>query len=75
MFKTFCRFSPDNRFLAVGAHEGTVDFYDLSKGHTLQRAGFCKGIQGFVAMMDFSVDSKHIKVCVNLPVLMLTMVS
>ena len=56
------RFSPDNKFLAVGSHEGCLDFYNLSKGPSLQRAGFCKGINGFVAMVDFATNSSYVRV-------------
>ena len=56
------RFSPDSRYLAVGSQDGCVDFYDLGKGPSLQRVGFCKGIPSFVAQMDFSADSKYIRV-------------
>ena len=48
--------------LAVGSEDGCVDFYDLTKGASLQRAGFAKGIAGFVAQMDFSEDSQYIRV-------------
>lgn len=56
------RFSPDNRFLAVGSVESAVDFYDLSLGPSLNRIGYCKDIPGFVIQLDFSADSKHIQV-------------
>lgn len=56
------RFSPDNRFLAVGSVEGAVDFYDLSLGPSLNRIGYCKDICGTVIQIDFSADSKHIQV-------------
>ncbi|KAI0227896.1 Echinoderm microtubule-associated protein-like 6 [Lamellibrachia satsuma] len=56
------RFSPDGRYLAVGSAEGCVDFYDLSKGSSLQRANYCKGIAGFVTAIDFSLDGKYIRV-------------
>lgn len=56
------RFSPDNRFLAVGSVESAVDFYDLSLGPSLNRIGYCKDILGFVIQIDFSADSKHIQV-------------
>ena len=56
------RFSPDNRFLAVGSVESAVDFYDLSLGPSLNRIGYCKDIPGFVIQIDFSADSKHIQV-------------
>lgn len=56
------RFSPDNRFLAVGSVEHAVDFYDLSLGPSLNRIGYCKDIPGFVIQLDFSADSKHIQV-------------
>ena len=56
------RFSPSGQYLAVGSEDGYVDFYDVSKGPQLQREGYCKGIKGFVAQIDFSADSKYIKV-------------
>lgn len=58
----FFRFSPDNRFLAVGSVESAVDFYDLSLGPSLNRIGYCKDIPGFVIQIDFSADSKYIQV-------------
>ncbi|KAM9313939.1 echinoderm microtubule-associated protein-like 6 [Pholidichthys leucotaenia] len=56
------RFSPDNRFLAVGSLDGAVDFYDLSLGPSLNRIGYCKDVPGFVIQIDFSANSKHIQV-------------
>lgn len=56
------RFSPDNRFLAVGSVDSAVDFYDLSLGPSLNRIGYCKDIPGYVIQIDFSADSKHIQV-------------
>ncbi|XP_069464337.1 echinoderm microtubule-associated protein-like 6 isoform X1 [Ambystoma mexicanum] len=56
------RISPDNKFLAVGSAENTVDFYDLTLGPTLNRIGYCKDIPSFVIQMDFSADSKYIQV-------------
>nr|XP_034966373.1 echinoderm microtubule-associated protein-like 6 [Zootoca vivipara] len=56
------RISPDNRFLAVGSQEHTVDFYDLTQGTTLNRIGYCKDIPSFVIQMDFSADSRYIQV-------------
>ncbi|XP_069350552.1 echinoderm microtubule-associated protein-like 6 isoform X1 [Eulemur rufifrons] len=56
------RISPDNRFLAVGSSEHTVDFYDLTQGTNLNRIGYCKDIPSFVIQMDFSADSKYIQV-------------
>ncbi|XP_077993248.1 echinoderm microtubule-associated protein-like 6 [Glandiceps talaboti] len=56
------RFSPDGKILAVGSAEGTVDFYDLTQGQSLQRAGYCKGIPSYVFQLDFSADSKYIEV-------------
>lgn len=57
-----CRFSPDNRLLAVGSVESAVDFYDLTLGPALNRIGYCKDIPGFVIQLDFSADSKFIAV-------------
>merc|ERR550539_1287173 len=34
----------------------------MSKGPSLKRASFCKGIAGFVAMIDYSSDGKYIRV-------------
>lgn len=59
------RISPDNRFLAVGSQEHTVDFYDLTQGTTLNRIGYCKDIASFVIQMDFSADSRYIQVCLG----------
>ncbi|MBZ3880418.1 Echinoderm microtubule-associated protein-like 6, partial [Sciurus carolinensis] len=56
------RISPDNRFLAVGSSEHTVDFYDLTQGTSLNRTGYCRDIPSFVLQMDFSADSKYIQV-------------
>uniref|UniRef100_A0A3P8UFH2 EMAP like 6 n=1 Tax=Cynoglossus semilaevis TaxID=244447 RepID=A0A3P8UFH2_CYNSE len=56
------RFSPDNRFLAVGSMDCAVDFYDLSLGPSLNRVGYCKDIPGFVLQVDFSADSRHVQV-------------
>ncbi|MEQ2182164.1 Echinoderm microtubule-associated protein-like 6, partial [Goodea atripinnis] len=56
------RFSPDNRYLAVGSVESAIDFYDLTLGPSLNRIGYCKDIPGFVIHIDFSADSKHIQV-------------
>ena len=56
------RFSPDSKYLAVASDDGSVDFYDISAGSALSRAGFCKGIKSFVVQLDFSADSKHIQV-------------
>ena len=60
------RFSPDNRLLAVGSMESSVDFYDLTLGPSLNRIGYCKDIPGFILQMDFSADSKHIQVAPRL---------
>lgn len=62
IFFSCIRFSPDNRFLAVGSVESAVDFYDLSLGPSLNRIGYCKDIPGFVIQLDFSADSKHVQV-------------
>jgi len=56
------RFSPDNRFLAVGSVESAVDFYDLSLGPSLNRIGYCKDIPGFIIQIDFSADSRYVQV-------------
>jgi len=56
------RFSPNGKFLAVGSEDCCVDFYDISKGPSLARSGYCKGIPSFVIQMDFSADSQYIRV-------------
>lgn len=72
MIVFFPRISPDNRFLAVGSSEHTVDFYDLTQGTSLNRMGYCRDIPSFVIQMDFSADSKYIQVCCWLTCLMAT---
>uniref|UniRef100_H2YU31 Uncharacterized protein n=1 Tax=Ciona savignyi TaxID=51511 RepID=H2YU31_CIOSA len=57
------RFSPDDRLLAVGSAEQTLDFYELSANCQLNRVGYCKQIPSFVFQMDFSADGKYIQVC------------
>ncbi|MEQ2215274.1 hypothetical protein XENOCAPTIV_029991, partial [Xenoophorus captivus] len=71
------RFSPDNRYLAVGSVESAIDFYDLTLGPSLNRIGYCKDIPGFVIHIDFSADSKHIQVtrCPPAPTLVRSMKS
>lgn len=59
---SLCRFSPDKKHLAVGSEENCVDFYDLTSGPALSRSGYCKGIPSFVIQMDFSADSRYIRV-------------
>uniref|UniRef100_H2YU30 Anaphase-promoting complex subunit 4 WD40 domain-containing protein n=1 Tax=Ciona savignyi TaxID=51511 RepID=H2YU30_CIOSA len=56
------RFSPDDRLLAVGSAEQTLDFYELSANCQLNRVGYCKQIPSFVFQMDFSADGKYIQV-------------
>lgn len=56
------RFSPDGKYLAVGSEDCCVDFYDISKGSSLQRSGYCKGIPSFVIQLDFSADSQYVRV-------------
>ncbi|XP_045150033.1 echinoderm microtubule-associated protein-like 6 [Echinops telfairi] len=56
------RISPDNRLVAAGSSEHTVDLYDLTQGTSLNRIGYCKDIPSFVIQMDFSADSKYIQV-------------
>ncbi|WAR18910.1 EMAL6-like protein [Mya arenaria] len=54
--------SPNGKYLAVGSEDSCVDFYDISKGPSLQRTGYCKGIPSFVIQLDFSADSQYIRV-------------
>lgn len=61
------RFSPDKKYLAVGYHESMVDIYDMnSKPSDLQRVAYYKFSSQSVAHMDFSADSKFIKVIIVL---------
>ncbi|XP_075452066.1 echinoderm microtubule-associated protein-like 6 isoform X3 [Ascaphus truei] len=56
------RICPDNKYLAVGSAENTVDFYDITQGPSLNRIGYCTDIPSFVIQLDFSADSKYIQV-------------
>jgi len=62
------RFSPNGKILAVGCAESCVDLYDTSL-NTLMKIAFCKGIPSFVIQMDFSADSKYLRVSVTTAVL------
>lgn len=55
-------FSPDGQLLAVGNDNCTVDFYNIHPGARLARAGYCKNIPSSVLQLDWSQDSKLIKV-------------
>ena len=55
-------FSPDGQLLAVGSDDGSVDFYSIRPGARLARAGYCKNISSAVLQLDWSEDSKLIKV-------------
>jgi len=64
------RFSPDGKYIATGSEDCCVDFYDISKGPSLQRAGYCKGIPSFVIQQDFSADSRYIRVSTKISYLL-----
>lgn len=56
------RFSPDGKYLVVGTEDKYVDIYDISQGPALTRVGYCNGIPSFVIQLDFSADSKYVRV-------------
>ncbi|BFZ11617.1 hypothetical protein BsWGS_14656 [Bradybaena similaris] len=60
---TNVRFSPNGKILAVGSDDKCVDFYDLTQGTSLKRAGFSKDITSCIISMDFSADSNYIRIC------------
>lgn len=55
-------FSPDGQLLALGNEDCSVDFYNVRPGARLSRAGYCKSIPSSVLQLDWSDDSKLIKV-------------
>nr|CAB3242507.1 echinoderm microtubule-associated protein-like 6 [Phallusia mammillata] len=55
------RFSPDDKIVAVGSSEQTLDFYELNLENAMNRVGYCKQIPSFVFQMDFSKDGKYIQ--------------
>lgn len=56
------RFSPNGQYLAVGYEESCIDIYNTSKMPNIDRIGYCKGISSYVMWIDFSVDSKYLRV-------------
>jgi hypothetical protein len=57
------RFSPDDKYVAVGSHDSSVDYFELdAKSGKITRVGYCAQIPGMVLQMDFSNDSNHLRV-------------
>jgi hypothetical protein len=53
------KFSPDNKTLAVGSDDETVDFYSVGD---FKQTAFCKNLGGAVLHIDWSVDSKYVRI-------------
>ena len=58
----FCRFSPDDKLIAVGSSDCTLDFYELDSNSQLKRTGYCKQIPTYIIQLDFSCDGKYVQV-------------
>lgn len=53
------KFSPDDKFLAMGSHDNFIDVFDVSRGFKL--IGTCKGHSSFIIHFDWSRDSRYIQ--------------
>ena len=57
------RFSPDDKYLAVGSHDSSVDYFEIDdKTGKITRVGYCAQVPGMVLQIDFSSGSNHIRV-------------
>ena len=59
----FTRFSPEDSILAVGGKDNSIDFFEFNgiEGK-IMRNGYCTQVPGSVLQMDWSNDSKYIRV-------------
>lgn len=57
------RFSTDDKMIAVGSQDSSLDFFDFdSKAGKINRIGYCGSVPSSVLQIDWSVDSKYIRV-------------
>lgn len=58
------RYSPDDKFLAIGSHDNKVYIYDVSEeGKYSYHWSTGEKITSFVNNLDWTLDSKYIRTC------------